>query len=200
MKLKVCGMRDWDNISELMKEVTPDYMGMIFYPKSARYIEKVPQVIVTAIKVGVFVNEQLDSIVQKSKEYGFNTVQLHGSESPEMCAELKTRGFDVIKVFGVMNELPIGQLKQYTSTIDYILFDTKTPQHGGSGQKFNWDILLGYPLDKPFFLSGGIDLDDLEEIKSLNIPQLYAVDINSRFEIAPAVKDIEKIKAFKRQL
>ena len=91
-------------------------------------------------------------------------------------------------------------MKPYELTVDYFLFDTKTPLHGGSGQKFDWSILGSYDLEKPFFLSGGIDLEDLESVKALNIPQLYAVDINSRFEIAPAVKDIQKIKSFKHQL
>ena len=199
MKLKVCGMRDSDNIRELM-EVKPDFMGMIFYPKSSRYVEELPQTDLDVATVGVFVNESTEVIQEKSKKFGFQMVQLHGSESVEQAEELKLLGFKVIKVFGVMDQLPLEEMKPYESTVDYFLFDTKTPQHGGSGQKFDWSILESYDLDKPFFLSGGIDLEDLESIKALNIPQLYAVDINSRFEIAPAVKDIQKIKSFKHQL
>lgn len=199
MKLKVCGMRDSDNIRELM-EVKPDFMGMIFYPKSSRYVEELPQTDLDVVTVGVFVNEATEVIQEKSKKFGFQMVQLHGSESVEQVQELKQLGFSVIKVFGVMDQLPLEDMKPYESTVDYFLFDTKTPQHGGSGQKFDWNILESYDLDKPFFLSGGIDLEDLESIKALNIPQLYAVDINSRFEIAPAVKDIQKIKSFKHQL
>lgn len=199
MKLKVCGMRDSDNIRELM-EVKPDFMGMIFYPKSSRYVEELPQTDLDVATVGVFVNESTEVIQEKSKKFGFEMVQLHGSESVEQVEELKHLGFTVIKVFGVMDQLPLEEMKPYESTVDYFLFDTKTPQHGGSGQKFDWSILESYDLDKPFFLSGGIDLEDLESIKALNIPQLYAVDINSRFEIAPAVKDIQKIKSFKHQL
>ena len=199
MKLKVCGMRDSDNIRELM-EVKPDFMGMIFYPKSSRYVEELPQTDLDVATVGVFVNESTEVIQEKSKKFGFEMVQLHGSESVEQVEELKHLGFTVIKVFGVMDQLPLEEMKPYESTVDYFLFDTKTSQHGGSGQKFDWSILESYDLDKPFFLSGGIDLEDLESIKALNIPQLYAVDINSRFERAPAVKDIQKIKSFKHQL
>ena len=199
MKLKVCGMRDSDNIRELM-EVKPDFMGMIFYPKSSRYVEELPQTDLDVATVGVFVNESTEVIQEKSKKFGFQMVQLHGSESVEQAEELKLLGFKVIKVFGVMDQLPLEEMKPYESTVDYFLFDTKTSQHGGSGQKFDWSILESYDLDKPFFLSGGIDLEDLESIKALNIPQLYAVDINSRFERAPAVKDIQKIKSFKHQL
>ena len=199
MKLEVCGMRDSDNIRELM-EVKPDFMGMIFYPKSSRYVEELPQTDLDVATVGVFVNESTEVIQEKSKKFGFQMVQLHGSESVEQAEELKLLGFKVIKVFGVMDQLPLEEMKPYESTVDYFLFDTKTPQHGGSGQKFDWSILESYDLDKPFFLSGGIDLEDLESIKALNIPQLYAVDINSRFERAPAVKDIQKIKSFKHQL
>ena len=199
MKLKVCGMRDSDNIQELM-EVKPDFMGMIFYPKSSRYVEELPQTDLDVATVGVFVNESTEVIQEKSKKFGFQMVQLHGSESVEQAEELKLLGFKVIKVFGVMDQLPLEEMKPYESTVDYFLFDTKTSQHGGSGQKFDWSILESYDLDKPFFLSGGIDLEDLESIKALNIPQLYAVDINSRFERAPAVKDIQKIKSFKHQL
>ena len=199
MKLKVCGMRDSDNIRELM-EVKPDFMGMIFYQKSSRYVEELPQTDLDVATVGVFVNESTEVIQEKSKKFGFQMVQLHGSESVEQAEELKLLGFKVIKVFGVMDQLPLEEMKPYESTVDYFLFDTKTSQHGGSGQKFDWSILESYDLDKPFFLSGGIDLEDLESIKALNIPQLYAVDINSRFERAPAVKDIQKIKSFKHQL
>ncbi len=199
MKLKVCGMRDTENIRELMA-VEPDFMGMIFYPKSSRYIEQVPQTTITAERIGVFVNEEVSVIQQKAMEFGFNTVQLHGDESIADASLLKSLGFKVIRVFSVSDQLPKAEMKQYESEVDYFLFDTKTPKYGGSGQKFDWSILQEYDLNTPFFLSGGIELEDLEAIKALNIPQLYAVDINSRFETSPAVKDIEKIKAFKHQL
>ena len=192
-------MRETENIRDLMA-VKPDFMGMIFYPKSSRYIEQVPQTTITAERVGVFVNEEISVIQQKAEEFEFNTVQLHGDESIADASLLKSLGFKVIRVFSVTDQLPMAEMKQYQSEVDYFLFDTKTPHYGGSGQKFDWAILNQYDLDTPFFLSGGIELEDLEAIKKLDIPQLYAVDINSRFEVAPAVKDIEKIKAFKRQL
>lgn len=199
MKLKVCGMRDSDNIRELMK-VKPDYMGMIFYPKSARYVENMPAMDLDIPLVGVFVNEFTEVILQKSKEFGFSMVQLHGNESVEQSQELKDLGFELIKVFGVMDQLPLKEMKPYVSVVDYFLFDTKTPKHGGSGEKFDWSILSSYNLEKPFFLSGGIDLEDLAIIRNLDLPLLHAVDINSRFELKPALKDIKKIQSFKHQL
>lgn len=199
MKLKVCGMRETENIQELMA-LEPDFMGMIFYPKSSRYVSEVPQIDVSATKIGVFVNEDITVIQQKAEEFGFDMVQLHGDEPIGQASILKSLGFRVIRVFSIIDSLPMEQMRAYENEVDYFLFDTKTPQYGGSGEKFDWSILKGYNLTTPFFLSGGIDLGDLESIKALNIPQLYAVDINSRFEIAPAVKDIKKIKAFKQQL
>lgn len=192
-------MRENDNIKELMS-VGPDFMGMIFYPKSARYVEDVPSVEVSAEKVGVFVNESVERIQSKARKFGFNYVQLHGSESADDAEQLQALGFAVIKVFSVESELPLEQMKPYMPVVDFFLFDTKTPKYGGSGEKFDWSILKSYDLDKPFFLSGGIDLEDVEAIKSLKIPLLYAVDINSRFEIRPAFKDIDKIKGFKDKL
>lgn len=192
-------MRDGANIQELMS-VQPDFMGMIFYPKSSRYVAQDPGVDTAVARVGVFVNETVEVIHQKAQEFGFEVVQLHGNESVEDAIALKQLGYTVIKVFSVSDQLPQGSMRPYEEVVDYFLFDTKTPKYGGSGQKFDWHMLKNYTLSKPFFLSGGIDLDDLASIKALNIPQLYAVDINSRFEISPAMKDIEKIKAFKRQL
>lgn len=199
MKLKVCGMRSDENIRELMT-LKPDYMGMIFYPKSSRYVDKCPQAEVSAQKVGVFVNASHAEIVAKSRDFGFNMVQLHGNESIDEVKKLKASGFKVIKVFSVESELPLEQMLPFEPLVDYFLFDTRTPDYGGSGRKFDWSILSVYTLSKPFFLSGGIDIEDIELIKNLDIPQLHAVDINSRFELEPALKDIEKIKAFKDRL
>ncbi|MEQ8472281.1 MAG: phosphoribosylanthranilate isomerase [Marinoscillum sp.] len=199
MKLKVCGMRDDENIRQLM-ELKPDFMGMIFYPKSARYVTEVPQVASSVERVGVFVNEETEEIIRKAEEFGFKYIQLHGKEPVEQVKELKEMGFTIIKVFSVDTKMPLEEMKSYYDYSDYFLFDTRTPQYGGSGVKFDWSILQSYDLDKPFFLSGGIDLDDIVEIKRLNLPKLYAVDINSRFEISPAMKDIKKIKAFKELL
>ena len=193
-------MRDAANIESLL-ELKPDYIGMIFYPKSSRFVSVLPQAdFGDTPKVGVFVNASTEEIEEKVKEFGLNMLQLHGDESVEQVAELKSKGFQIMKVFSVTNQLPLELMQRYDPYVDYFLFDTKTPKYGGSGHKFDWSILEKYNLSKPFFLSGGIDLEDIEKIKSMNLEQLYAIDVNSRFEITPALKDIEKIKALKAKL
>lgn len=199
MKLKVCGMRDSENIRQLM-ELKPDFMGMIFYPKSARYVMEPPDTDIEAECVGVFVNASIAEITDKASRFDFHWVQLHGDESPETASQLKFAGFQVIKAVSISESLPVEQMLPYEPFVDFFLFDTKTPQYGGSGVKFDWEILRNYTLEKPFFLSGGIDLDDVQIIKDLKLEKLYAIDVNSRFELEPALKDIEKIKALKAKL
>ncbi|MEO6149327.1 MAG: phosphoribosylanthranilate isomerase, partial [Mucilaginibacter sp.] len=125
---------------------------------------------------------------------GFDAIQLHGSETPWFCAEFKGR-VKVIKAFGIDNGFDFDQLIPYKNLVDYFLFDTKTPVHGGSGKTFNWDMLNAYTLNLPFFLSGGISIDHLDVIKKIDHPQLYGVDLNSRFEISPGIKNIELLTA-----
>ncbi len=193
-------MRDAANIESLL-ELKPDYIGMIFYPKSSRYVNELPQVSFgDTPKVGVFVNATSAEIKEKSEEFNLDLLQLHGNEPVDQVKELKAEGFQIMKVFSVMDELPLTHMKLYEPYVDYFLFDTKTPKYGGSGHKFDWDILKQYGLSKPFFLSGGIDLEDIEKIKSMQLEHLFGVDVNSRFEVAPALKDIEKIKALKAKL
>jgi phosphoribosylanthranilate isomerase len=202
LKLKVCGMREAENVQALVG-LMPDFIGMIFYEKSPRCIDNpdVAKIIPASIKkVGVFVNADLGDILDKIKTYQLDFVQLHGDETPEIASQLKTKGIGVIKVFSVVTELPIAEMKPFEGIVDYFLFDTKTPAYGGSGHKFDWQILKQYDSTTPFFLSGGIDLDDLNEVKSLALPQLYAIDVNSRFEIRPGFKDIEKLNALKNEL
>lgn len=200
MKLKVCGMREAENIKALL-EIKPDYVGMIFYSRSSRFVEQLPEVDFGHVtRVGVFVNANLEEIEEKAEVFGLDLLQLHGDESVEMVADLKSKGYQVMKVFSVMDQLPLEEMRAFEPYVDFFLFDTKTPKYGGSGQQFDWEILKGYNLKKPFFLSGGIDLEDIEKIKELNLEQLYAIDVNSRFELAPALKDIEKIKALKAKL
>lgn len=200
MKIKVCGLKYPENIQSVA-ELAPDYMGFIFYNKTPRYaggllagtLSELPQ---TVIKTGVFVNESLPVINLLIDEYGLNAVQLHGSESPEFCAALKGKTH-VIKAFGINEDFDFEQLKPYAGQVDFFLFDTKTPIHGGSGKTFDWALLDKYQLNVPFFLSGGISLDNLEEIKKIKHPQFYGVDLNSRFEAEPGLKDIRKLeKAF----
>lgn len=200
MKLKVCGMRESQNIKELVS-LKPDFIGFIFYEKSPRYVENTP-VLQTgdAQRVGVFVNPTADMVRQKAVEFDLDLIQLHGSESVEFVQRLQQEGHAIIKVFSVLDKLPLDDMKPYEPYVEYFLFDTKTPAYGGSGQRFDWTILQGYDLDKPFFLSGGIDLEDLDAVRALTLPQLYAIDVNSRFEMSPGLKDIGKIKELKNRM
>lgn len=200
MKIKVCGLKYPENIRSVAG-LAPDFMGFIFYDKTPRFAGGISADILnelsqSVIKTGVFVNESLPVINSLINKYGFNAVQLHGSESPEFCAELKDK-VKVIKAFGVNEDFNFEQLKSYAGNVDFFLFDTKTPIHGGSGKTFDWGLLDKYQLEVPFFLSGGISLENLEEIKKIKHPRFYGVDLNSRFETEPGLKDIMKLeKAF----
>lgn len=204
MKLKVCGMKYEDNIQDIA-DIKPDYMGFIFYPKSRRYAEglnkqlllKIPEDIV---KVGVFVNSTPDEIDTVAKAFGFKMIQLHGHESLNDVTVLKRKGYIVIKVFPVSDSLSAETYNPFKGVADYFLFDTKTPEYGGSGNRFNWNILKDYDNEVPIFLSGGIGLEMAEEIKSLKNLNVHAIDINSCFETAPGLKDPLKVKAFKEKL
>lgn len=199
-------MRDLENIQNLQAQVQPDYMGLIFYPASPRYVgDKNPGVYhsIQLRKVGVFVDEELEKVLDRVKTYGLNGVQLHGKESTDYILELK-KHTDVFvwKVWSVKEELNWESLRPYEELIDAFLFDTFTEAHGGSGKLFNWQLLANYPFDKPFFLSGGLSLAHAAEITQLKskIPQLVGVDLNSKFEISPGLKDIEQLVAFKNSL
>ncbi len=201
MHLKVCGMREADNINALVG-LEPDFIGFIFYSKSPRYVvgNELPAIPKQIKKVGVFVNESEDYIMRMVASYDLDMAQLHGDETAELANSLRNKGIGVIKVLSVLDEMPHSEISAHQQTVDYFLFDTKTQKHGGSGQKFDWSILEQYESETPFFLSGGIDLDDIERIKTLNLPKLFAIDVNSRFELEPGVKDIEKLRALKHQL
>lgn len=203
IKLKVCGLKDSDNIKGLLSTVQPDFIGLITYDKSPRYMLNTlndVDFVTSTKKVGVFVNTEVNMVLKTIAQYKLDAVQLHGGESVEYCEQFKKHDVKVIKVFSVLDELPHEKMAQYVSSVDYFLLDTKTPMHGGSGRKFDWKILDDYTYDIPFFLSGGIDADDAEAINNLAISQLYALDINSKFEVAPGIKDINKIKEFKERL
>lgn len=205
MKLKVCGMRDARNIQELVK-VKPDFIGFIFFPDSKRFVgqmlnaETLDSIDSDVEKVGVFVDAEFDKIIKLAALYKINYLQLHGFESPEQCKQLRDEGFKIIKVFQVADTLP-DNLDEYKNCCDYFLFDTKSDSYGGTGKKFDWSVLKSYSGKVPLILSGGIDLDSINDIKSIN-PDLniYAVDINSKFEIEPGLKDIDKVKEFKKLL
>ncbi|MDC0230525.1 phosphoribosylanthranilate isomerase [Aureispira] len=195
MRIKVCGMRNEDNIIGLC-QLPIDFIGFIFYPKSARYVNRVPRAVIPSSikKVGVFVNATMAEIAQKSSEFKLDYIQLHGDESEAFCQELKEKEYKLIKAFSVDDEFDFSITERYESSCDFFLLDTKGKSYGGNGIPFNWGILKKYQSDKKFFLSGGIDLNNIERIKKLNIPLLYAIDVNSKFETEPALKDLSKIK------
>jgi phosphoribosylanthranilate isomerase len=203
IKLKVCGMRDPGNIRDVVA-LKPDFMGFIFYENTPRFVgvdfmipEKIPQ---TTKRVGVFVNERTEAILEKVKAHRLHFVQLHGGESVEQCRELKAHGVGVIKVFAVDDDTDFGVTRDFAETVDYFLFDTKGKYYGGNARRFNWSILSRYDQRVPFFLSGGITPDDVDEIKRLQGFNLAAIDVNSGVEVSPACKDVNKIKAIKAKL
>jgi phosphoribosylanthranilate isomerase len=202
MKIKICGLRDKENIEQIAS-VHFDYMGFIFYPKSKRFVGEdfvMPNVGDTIKKVGVFVNAEPYYILENVKKYNLNAIQLHGDESPEYIEELKKTLPDdvsIIKAFGVNEDFDFTQLKPYESICNYFLFDTKTKDYGGSGHQFNWDVLNNYNNVLPYFLSGGIGIHDIDTIKNSTLKP-FAIDVNSKFELEPGLKDIELIKRLKQ--
>ncbi|MBJ2173812.1 phosphoribosylanthranilate isomerase [Aureibaculum sp. A20] len=215
MKLKVCGMKYHDNVIGVA-DLQPDYMGFIFYDKSPRnFVGNMPEIPKSIHKVGVFVNASLEEVIDKVNRYGLQAVQLHGEETPEYCIKLrhsfapKHRGIsglhpDIIKVFSIKDEFDFKVLQPYEMVCDYFLFDTKGKNPGGNGYTFNWNVLENYPSTKPYFLSGGIGLESKDKLdiffKSNASKYCEVLDINSRFEIEPALKDIEQLKEFKKGL
>lgn len=197
MKIKVCGMREIENTRQV-KELNPDYMGFIFYPKSQRYVEHIDKrqfnLLSPIKKTAVFVNATLDEVKSIIQEYGFDAVQLHGSESLAYCQALKREGVEVIKAFGIHEAFEWKALVSYQEGIDYFLFDTFTKMHGGSGKTFNWEVLKDYSLTKPYFLSGGIGPENIESALQIKDERLYGLDLNSKFEISPGLKNIELLK------
>ena len=198
-------MRNPSNIDDLVK-LKPDYIGFIFYPKSKRFIgEQIPDEIQSLIpvyiqKVGVFVDEPFDNLLEKFKSNKLDMIQLHGSELPGYCERLKKLDIPVVKVFSIGSDFDFETVRPYDRYCDYYLFDTEGELRGGTGLKFDWKKLDQYTGDKPFFLSGGIQSTDVEEIKQITHNELYAIDVNSGFEIEPGVKDIPKLKSFIEEL
>ncbi len=187
-----------ENILEVAA-LKPDYLGFIFFENSARnFTGTIPEISKEIKKTGVFVNATFEFIQQKIKEYNFQAVQLHGIETVELCKQLKELSVEVIKVFSVKDDFDFSILTPYESVVDYFLFDTKGALPGGNGTTFNWKVLHNYSSEKPFILSGGIGTDELSsvlEISKTNLP-IYALDLNSKFEIAPAQKKAGQLKEF----
>jgi len=205
LKIKVCGMRDPENISGVAAAL-PDFLGFIFYLKSARFVgedfsaEQLKALPETIQKVGVFVNELPEKVIEICKRLNFQVAQLHGNEFPEYCQQIKASGLTVFKAFSVDDSFDFEQLSGYADVCDYFLFDTKGHLPGGTGQKFNWALLKNYQGSVPFFLSGGIGPDDLEAIRNFEHPRWHGLDVNSGFELSPALKDVDKVQRFIREI
>ncbi|MEI6864670.1 phosphoribosylanthranilate isomerase [Flavicella sp.] len=198
MKIKICGMGSSENILEVAA-LQPDYLGFIFFEKSARnFSGSIPELSRSIVKTGVFVNATIEFVVEKIKQYNFGAVQLHGKESVGYCEKIKELGVEVFKVFSIKNDFDFDILIPYESIVDCFLFDTKGERLGGNGFVFDWSVLKKHNSKTPFILSGGIGLNEIEAVKEIiksDLP-IYALDLNSKFEIEPAVKDVGVLKEF----
>lgn len=197
VKLKICGMRDARNITDVAA-LKPEYMGFIFFSGSPRFVgedfvihENFPAEV---IRTGVFVNEKTAIIKKKGAEAKLTFIQLHGDEPVKECVELKEAGYKVMKVFPVDDDFDFKVTKSYEGVADYFLFDTKGKYYGGNAKVFNWEVLQRYDQRVPFFLSGGLSPENIDQVEKLKGMNLHAVDINSGAEISPGLKSIDKIK------
>lgn len=208
MKLKVCGMKL--NTADVA-QLRPDYLGFIFWKNSSRFFEgEIPDLPHNINKIGVFVDAEPDYIIENVKKHQLQGLQLHGHESPEYCskiaAELKkiNQKVDIIKVFSIKEKFDFNALIPYENVCDYYLFDTKGKLPGGNGYTFDWSVLKKYTSTKPYFLSGGIGLNNLDNINEfIKLPEskyCYAIDVNSKFETVPGLKKIEELHLFKKAL
>jgi len=196
--IKVCGMRDADNIREV-EMLGIDMMGFIFWPKSSRCVSQRPDYLPKHVKrVGVFVDEDPEQVKQLAADYGLDYIQLHGQESPAYIFQLG--GLHIIKAFNIATVEDLQQTQPYEGLVDYFLFDTKGKSVGGNGEKFNWDVLDAYQGSTHFLLSGGIGPNDAANVKAFHHPKCIGIDLNSRFEMTPGHKDINKLKRFLEQL
>jgi phosphoribosylanthranilate isomerase len=219
MIIKVCGMTDSDNISQVAA-LGVDWIGMIFWPKSPRYVK---QINVNAgiipdrgnltknknniQRVGVFVNDMMQNVVTRIVNYQLDMVQLHGNETPTYIQNLKATVLSgiqpklkIIKAISVTTVADIDLYKDYEDCVDYFVFDTKCPSVGGSGQQFDWDLLQRYKGSKPFLLSGGIGPENAKQVKAFHHPQCIGIDLNSKFEISPGIKNVEALRQFIEQI
>lgn len=194
LKVKVCGMKSSEEIQELIDSNLIDYIGFIFYPKSLRYITEVPKLDGKFKRVGVFVNEELETIQAKINSYTLDVLQLHGNESVSEVKQLKeVIQKPIFKAFGMDERFDFKICTSYEPYVDAFLFDTKTEKYGGSGKQFDWSILQNYKGEKPFVLSGGLDEKALNELKNYSFRKMVGVDLNSKFELSPGQKDTKRI-------
>lgn len=204
LKIKICGMRDRGNISDVAA-LHPDFLGFIFYPPSSRFCGSIDPEVVRIIPEGitpvaVVVNPTEEEIIALNNRYGFTTFQLHGEESPEFCKALKDMGFNVIKAISIKDQESLDCIAGYKGMVDLLVLDTATSSRGGSGKKFDWQLLSDPAIEIDFLLSGGIGPDDAAAIRSLSLPHLAGIDLNSRFEVSPALKDPELLQVFLNEL
>ena len=216
--VKVCGMRDADNIREV-EALGIDYMGFIFWPKSSRYVSEMPAYLPTKCKrVGVFVDASIGDVMTIAEQYQLDLIQLHGQESPSYITQLvshlnsqmsarlrrlarpRTVHCQLIKALNIATADDLEATKRYEGYVDYFLFDTKGKMVGGNGKKFDWSVLEAYTGTTPFLLSGGISPDDAERVKAFNHPKCIGIDLNSKFELSPALKDVNKLQEFIKEL
>lgn len=201
LKVKVCGLKDPLNV-KLISECGADFLGFIFFRNSKRFVGSSPdKMLFSGIsefikKTGVFVDEEPARILEWIEYAGLDAIQLHGNESVNCCKSLKDTGLQVIKAFGVGKGFDPGITDGYSAVCDFFLFDTKQAEYGGSGNKFDWNILNGYPFKKPFFISGGIGPGDKDISAIVSNEQFFGIDINSRFEVSPGIKDAIAVKKF----
>ena len=187
-------MREADNIRDV-EALGIDMMGFIFWPKSSRYVSQRPDYLPKRVKrVGVFVDEDPEQVKRLANDYGLDYIQLHGQESPSYIFQL--RGLHVIKAFNISTAEDLSQTQPYEGLVDYFLFDAKGKSVGGNGEKFNWDVLNAYQGSTPFLLSGGIGPDDAARVNAFHHPKCIGIDLNSRFELAPGLKEVAKLKEF----
>lgn len=196
--IKVCGMREAENIREA-EALGIDWMGFIFWPQSSRYVAERPTYLPTRCKrVGVFVDEQIEQVRHIVEDYALDIIQLHGNESPEYARTLGGR--TLIKAFNIATADDLAQTRPYEGIVDLFLFDTKGRTVGGNGEKFDWTVLNAYQGATPFLLSGGIGPDDAERIRAFRHPRCIGIDLNSRFEVSPAFKDVDLLREFVKNI
>lgn len=188
-------MREAQNILDL-DAIQPDWMGLIFYAKSPRFVSEQISATNAAKRIGVFVDEDMKVVKQKITDHNLDGVQLHGQEPPDYCQCLRDLNVLTIKAFSVDHAFDFTNVAPYEGHCDYYLFDTKGKLPGGTGESFDWSVLEAYVLGTPFVLSGGIGLDSIPSLRNFSHPLWAGIDLNSRFEDAPGLKNIEKIKTF----
>lgn len=199
--VKVCGMTDGENIRQV-EELGVDFIGFVFYPPSPRFVRQMPDYLPRrAQRIGVFVDETQETVLSYADRFGLTYVQLHGKELPPYCRALReNHGLKVVKAFHLATPHDVAATEAYQDACDYFLFESKTPQPGGTGQQFDWDLLHRYAGRTPFFLSGGLNAGSASAIRRFHHPQLAGIDLNSCFETAPGLKDVERLRGFLHEL